>query len=244
MRHSLSSCRFAVVLLAAARFAVVLLAAAVAGCATAPLADLPGTPSVSTARAALSGGSPEVALRICDGLAVREPLNAGALVCRGDALSVMGRNAEAAPAYEQALRVDPHAAAADIGLGRIALQTDAARAEALFLKALTEEPRNAVALNDLGIARDLQGRHADAQTAYGEAIAAAPENRAAQVNLALSLAMSGQPGEAIRCLRWTARKRRRSSCCAPTWMVRRPTRRWRGTARCSHGDASARWVAA
>ncbi len=177
------------------------LCAMLGACAASPVSDLAGTPSVSTARVALAGGSPEVALRICDGVAAREPLNAEAQVCRGDALSVMGRNAEAAPSYEQALRADPHSAAGDIGLGRIALLTDAARAEALFLKALTEEPRNATALNDLGIARDLQGRHADAQAAYAEALAAAPEMRAAQVNMGLSLAMSGQSGEAIRIIR-------------------------------------------
>ena len=49
-----------------------------------------------------------------------------------------------------------------------------------------------MALNDLGIARDLQGRHTDAQTAYRSALGVDPDMRAAQVNLALSLAMSGQ----------------------------------------------------
>ncbi len=169
-----------------------------AACASQPLADLPGTPSVTTAQAALAGGSPEIALRICDGLVVKQPRDPAALVCRGDALAVMGRNAEAGPSYEAALRANPHATGAQIGMGRIALQTDAPAAEAFFLKALSDDPRNAAALNDLGIARDLQGRHAEAQTAYGEAIAAAPDMRAAQVNLALSLAMSGKPGEAVR----------------------------------------------
>jgi Flp pilus assembly protein TadD len=167
-------------------------------CGTSAIADLPGTPSVTTAQIALAGGSPSVALRICDGLVVKQPNDTAALVCRGDALVALGRNAEATPSYQAALRANPHALGAEIGLGRIALQTDAARAEALFLRALSDEPRNATALNDLGIARDLQGRHAEAQTAYGEAIAAAPDMRAAQVNLALSLAMSGKSGEAIR----------------------------------------------
>jgi len=58
-----------------------------------------------------------------------------------------------------------------------------------------------VALNNLGIARDLQGRHADAQTAYRSALAANPDMTAAQVNLALSLAMGGRSGEAVQLLR-------------------------------------------
>ena len=49
-----------------------------------------------------------------------------------------------------------------------------------------------MALNDLGIARDLQGRHTDAQMAYRQALGISPEMSAAQVNLALSLAMGGQ----------------------------------------------------
>ena len=119
----------------------------------------------------------------------------------GDALAAMGRNAEATGAYELALVADGKSVPAKIGLGRIRLASDPAAAEALFLDALVRDPRNPTALNNLGIARDLQGRHADAQTAYAEAIGAAPEMRAAQVNLALSLAMSGRAGEGVRILR-------------------------------------------
>ena len=44
-----------------------------------------------------------------------------------------------------------------------------------------------VALNDLGIARDLQGRHTDAQTAYREALGVNPD----------MAARSGQPGTVL-----------------------------------------------
>ncbi len=63
-----------------------------------------------------------------------------------------------------------------------------------------------MALNDLGIARDLQGRHTDAQTAYRSALGVDPDMRAAQVNLALSLAMSGQSRDAVQLLRPLASK--------------------------------------
>ena len=177
-----------------------LLAATLGACARTD-ATVAGQPSLDTARVALANGSAGLALTICNGLLAQRPNGANLLVCRGDALTAMGRNAEAITAYEAALRSDPKWADAKIGLGRIALATDPARAEALFVDALTSNPRNAIALNNLGIARDLQGRHADAQVSYGEAIAAAPDLRAPQVNLALSLALTGRAEEAVRIMR-------------------------------------------
>jgi len=101
---------------------------------------------------------------------------------------------------------DPASVSAQIGLGRIRLASDPVAAEAAFLGALSQDPRNGVALNDLGIARDLQGRHTDAQTAYRSALGVDPDMRAAQVNLALSLAMSGQSRDAVQLLRPLASK--------------------------------------
>lgn len=160
-----------------------------------------GQPSLDTARVALANGSTDLALTICTGLLARRPRDPALLVCQGDAMTVMGRNAEAIASYNAALQSDGSSAPAKVGLGRIALGTDPARAEALFVDALTSNPRDAAALNNLGIARDLQGRHAAAQAAYGEAIAAAPDLRAPQVNLALSLALTGRAREAVRIMR-------------------------------------------
>jgi len=68
--------------------------------------------------------------------------------------------------------------AAQFELGRILLQTDPAQAEHALLAALAGSPRNADILNDLGVARDLQGHHAAAQAAYREALSAEPTLRA------------------------------------------------------------------
>ena len=177
-----------------------LLLAALAACSSTTDTLSAGQPSLATARVALAGGSAEIALNICSGQLARKPRDLDLLVCQGDALSALGRSAEAVAAYTTALAIEP-SSDAKLGLGRLRLATDPAGAEALFLEVLSRNPRNAAALNNVGIARDLQGRHADAQTAYGEAIAAAPDQRAAQVNLALSLAMSGRAAEAVRIMR-------------------------------------------
>lgn len=160
-----------------------------------------GTPSLSTAQTALASGAPELALRICGTLLEKGQRGADVLVCQGDALAALGRNGEAGASFAAALAANPGLPGALIGVGRLRLATDPVDAEKLFLQALTKQPRNPIALNNLGIARDLQGRHQDAQTAYSEAIGAAPDLRAPQVNLALSMALGGRAAEASRLLR-------------------------------------------
>jgi cytochrome c-type biogenesis protein CcmH/NrfG len=123
----------------------------------------------------------------------------------------------AAESYSEALRLDPKSVLARIGLGRLRLAGDPTAAETLFLEALQRQPHNAVALNDLGIARDLLGRHQDAQTAYRQAIGLEASMSGAEVNLALSLAMSGRADDAAPCCgRWQVRLTRRASCVT-TW---------------------------
>ena len=85
-----------------------------------------------------------------------------------------------------------------MALGRRLLRSDPAQAEQIFMKVVAREPRNAAALNDLGIARDVLGRHREAQAAYRAALAASPGLRAASVNLALSLALDGDSAAAAR----------------------------------------------
>jgi Flp pilus assembly protein TadD len=165
-----------------------------------------GPPGLDEADTALKGGSPEIALQIANNVLSQNPGNGSALATRGEALTALGRPEEAAIAFSQVPPRDPASVSAQIGLGRIKLASDPVGAEAAFLGALSQDPRNGVALNDLGIARDLQGRHADAQTAYRSALGVDPDMRAAQVNLALSLAMSGQSRDAVQLLRPLASK--------------------------------------
>jgi Flp pilus assembly protein TadD len=160
-----------------------------------------GPPGLDVADAALRGGSPEIALQISGGILATDPNNEAALLTQGEALTALQRLDQAEVSFSKALAANPTSVGAHIGLGRIRLGSDPAAAEALFLEAIKREPRNGVALNDLGIARDLQGRHTDAQEAYRQALGVNPDMTAAQVNLALSLAMTGKSQDAVQLLR-------------------------------------------
>jgi Flp pilus assembly protein TadD len=151
--------------------------------------------------AALSAGNPDVALRLADGVLAANPRDAGALTRRGLALTALGRLEEARETLRKAVQEQPRNVQALLALGRVQLPVDPAAAEATFQAVLRQEARNAAALNDLGIARDLQGHYAEAEASFRAALTAAPEMAAAQVNLALCLAIRGQANEAIGLLR-------------------------------------------
>ena len=171
-----------------------------AGCSSGTSGLALGQPGIDVARAALRGGSPRVALQVTSDLLTKQPDDAQALIVHADALTALGQFAAAKLDYTKVLKQDPASVDAHIGLGRLRLPTDPAGAEALFLEALQNEPRNTTALNDLGIARDLQGHHAAAQESYAKALGVDPNLHAAQVNLALSLAMSGDSDRALKLL--------------------------------------------
>jgi Flp pilus assembly protein TadD len=158
-------------------------------------------PGVDVAQAALHGGSPQTALQIIGRVLQTAPSNEAALVVQGDALTELGRFDEARISYTNALNVNSRSVGAEIGLGRLDLSSDPARAEGRFLDALNHDPRNVTALNDLGVARDLQGNHAGAQSAYRQALGINPQDTSAEVNLALSIAMSGSAQDAVQMLR-------------------------------------------
>src|SRR3954470_19269360 len=114
-----------------------------------------GAPGIEVAQAAQRGGSPQIALQVAGNILTRDPGNEAALLVQGEALTSLGRLDEAATSFQGLLQRNPSSVGALIGLGRVRLASDPAGAESLFLQALQHQPRNSVALNDLGIARDL-----------------------------------------------------------------------------------------
>lgn len=188
---------------------VVLLGVAACGGSNKPTLSLPpqtpalsnGEPTIRVADAALLGGAPAMALEVADGILSRNPNDLLARLRKGDALYQLKRYDEAEASFAGALKISPGNTAAMLGLGRIRLAQDPAAAAKLFSDVLAKDHGNAVALNDLGIARDLLGQHPGAQTSYRAALALKPDMLAARVNLGVSLAVSGHEKDALEVLR-------------------------------------------
>ena len=183
-----------------------LLAMVVSGCSLGA-SDTAATSgaSIHVAEAALSAGSPRVALQVAQTILNRSPNNVPALLIRGDALTQLAQNEDAGSAFQQALRQEPASLHAKLGLGRIRLTTDPTEAAGLFQDVLRAEPTNTSALTNLGIALDLLGQHQEAQTYYHRVLRDNPGSAAVRVNLALSLAMGGDSVGALRLIEPLAR---------------------------------------
>ncbi len=172
---------------------------AMAGCGSLPtLGRAEPDSSLRLATIFMSAGAPDAALRAADEALVRRPRNAEAMVLRADALVALERADEAQQAYMAAIAEDPRAVGPRIALGRMLVRRNPAAAEAMFADVLARQPNNAIALNNIGITRDLQGRHREAQPSYRAARTVDPRMTGASVNLGLSLVLSGDMAEAVR----------------------------------------------
>lgn len=159
-----------------------------------------GPNTLNVADAAIAGGDPSMALSVSQSVLQTDPHNVDALIHEGDAYYALARCPAAVAAYQLALQGDPKSTAAETGLGRCLIKTDPKSAEAALIAAVQDDPGNAAALNDLGIARDLQGNFAGAVGPYQQALLAQPGMTAAEVNLGLSLALSGNGPQALQYL--------------------------------------------
>jgi Flp pilus assembly protein TadD len=158
-------------------------------------------PSLAAARAALVEGQAGTSLAIAHGILASQPDNVPALAEAGDAQAAMGDRLSAETSYKQALRLSPHDVRARLGMAKLLLRDDLKGAERAFRAILVDAPHDPVVLNDLGYVLDLQERHAEAQNIYLEALASDPGRLSTRVNLALSLALSGQAARAEQMLR-------------------------------------------
>ncbi len=166
---------------------------------TAPSGSV-GPNSLNVADAAIKAGDPSMALSVSQSILSDHPDNVEALVHEGDAYYALGRCPASEAAYQLALQHDPRSSPAETGLARCQLKTNPAAAEASLEQAVTDDPGNADALNDLGIARDLQGNFAGAVDPYQKALLADPQLTGAEVNLGLSLALAGNGPAALQYL--------------------------------------------
>lgn len=147
-------------------------------------------PTLRVAQAAMSSGSPEIAVNVARSILTREPYNIPAQLMLGDALYALKLYPEGAAAYNVVLKLRPEDAAAHLGLGRIRLaEQDPKAAEAQFRRSAQQEVRPET-LSNLGVALDLQHRPAEAQAEYRRALQLDPASAATRLNLALSLLAS------------------------------------------------------
>lgn len=158
-------------------------------------------PSLLAARSALTEGQAGTSLAIARGILQAQPNNVAAMSQAGDAEAALGDRLAAAESYRQALRLAPQNVRARLGMGKLELRDNVPAAEQSFRAILVDAPRDPVVMTDLGYALDLQERHAEAQRLYAQALQIDPNHMAARVNLALSLALSGQPERAEQMLR-------------------------------------------
>ncbi len=172
----------------------------VASCARSSSAPGPGA-SLDVADAALANGAPALALSVAQTEAASHPGNAAILLREARAEVALHRREDALRMYDRAIVIDPDLRPAEMELGKIVLFTDPTRSRALFTRVLVSDPTDAAALNDRGVALDMLGLHADAQSDYRAAIAADPDQVSAKVNLALSLAIVGNSVLAVQQLR-------------------------------------------
>lgn len=113
-----------------------------------------------------------------------------------------GEHSRALAAYDRALatgfRSQTARAKAIVGRGRARLAMgQASEASDDFAQALAANPGDAVAINGLAVAADMQGEHLAAQTLYKRALALDPGNERIRSNLGLSLALSARFDDAL-----------------------------------------------
>lgn len=151
--------------------------------------------------AAQSGGDLPNALGVYRRAAELAPQDPAPLIAAGDVLLQMGNINEAIVSYNAALVRPGDAQGAQVGLAKAFLKTGKPELALTPLsKAMEASPDDPKLLLLLGVTKDLAGSHLEAQGYYRGGLVRAPGNAALTVNLALSLALSGNYPNAISVL--------------------------------------------
>lgn len=121
----------------------------------------------------------------------------------GLGMSLLDANAldEAKATFDKEIALFPHSSGAHTGLAIVYLAMDRPEDALQVLdKALKCNPRYTKAINSYGIALDMMGDHEAAQAHYRAAMELDSCNPSYESNLALSIALAGNPKEGIRIL--------------------------------------------
>jgi Flp pilus assembly protein TadD len=151
--------------------------------------------------AAQSGGDLPNAVGVYRRAAEMAPQDPAPLIAAGDVLLKMGAANEAIVSYNQALVRPGDTQGAQIGLAKAFLKTGKPElALAPLSKALEASPDDPKLILLLGVTRDMAGQHWEAQSYYRNGLSRAPGDPALTLDLALSLALSGDYPNAIAVL--------------------------------------------
>ncbi len=151
--------------------------------------------------AARAGGDYSNALSVFRRAAEVAPQNPEPFVASGDTLLALGEVNQAIVAYNSALARDGEDRPALQGLARAYLETGRPElALAPLGRAAALHPNDPKLLVLLGVVEDVEGRHQQAQSYYNQGLKQAPNDPALTVDLALSLALSGNCPAAIAML--------------------------------------------
>jgi Flp pilus assembly protein TadD len=151
--------------------------------------------------AAQSGGDLPNALGVYRRAAELAPQDPAPLIAAGDVLVQMGNINEAIVSYNAALVRPGDTQGAQVGLARAFLKTGKPELALTPLsKALEASPDDPKLLLLLGVTKDLAGSHLEAQADYRSGLVRAPGDPGLTVDLALSLALSGNYPNAISVL--------------------------------------------
>lgn len=152
--------------------------------------------------AAHAGGDLATALGVYRRAAAVDPRATAPLVAAGNTLLEMGEVAEAIVAYNAALERNDHDPEALRGLARAYLTSGKPELAGQPLAvAYRDTPDDPKLLQLIGVADDFVGQHAEAQARYRRGLELLPRDRALSLDLALSLALTGNYGEAVGILR-------------------------------------------
>lgn len=146
---------------------------------------------------ALANGAAAAALQVSHDILAHNQNNLGALLRQAQAEYLLGQLNQAEGSFNRILAIQPRQEQALLGLGRVFLKSDPARASGYLERAVAEAPDDAPALVDLGVAYDLVGDHAKAQVLYRRVLARQPDLITAGTDLGLSLALEGKGDEAV-----------------------------------------------
>ncbi|MBD9524725.1 tetratricopeptide repeat protein [Ensifer sp. ENS02] len=174
---------------------------ALPGCATTDLKDTPKATSAETKLMSLADdvyrrGDATTALALYERAATLAPTDAATQVKLAQARTKANDVKGAEAAYRHALELAPDNAQASLGLGGVQLRSGDAEGAAKTLAAVAPILKSARAYNNLGTAYVLQGRTAEAEAAFREALVVQPGNLDSQTNLALAQASAGKLPEA------------------------------------------------